>query len=406
MGGGMAMTGRRGFLGLAAAAATMAQGELEWNTPAPRDCPAPPSKDFKGLVFTGRHAEYTKADTWYPSWASDGNLYSPWTDGSVDDVRCSSGGVKAQTGSAKIAGDDPLALRVLEPRTYPGDPAPYGGRYPCGSLVYEGVWHYGTYCLNDSEGDAGKGLNWDILGPFVGFRHSTDYGKTWTDTPHTPASPLFGEPASVNGPVKIGAPHFVDFGRNMEHSPDGKAYLVAHGATSKDPAPRPANLSWITGDEIYLCRVKPSIATMNDRASYEYFAGSGRWTRQLDKAQPVFAWNNRAGCVTATYNAPLKRYFMCVTDGVDTVGRFHTYLLESAVIAGPWRVVTYMQHFGEQAYFVNIPSKFISADGMTLWLMYAANFSNGNKNWNTEHKSNPPGGRYGMCLQEVRLKRA
>jgi hypothetical protein len=31
-------------------------------------------------------------------------------------------------------------------------------------------------------------------------------------------------------PVKIGAPKFVDFGKNMEHSPDGKAYLVAHGA--------------------------------------------------------------------------------------------------------------------------------------------------------------------------------
>ena len=26
--------------------------------------------------------------------------------------------------------------------------------------------------------------------------------------------------------VKLGAPHFVDFGRNSEHSPDGRAYLV------------------------------------------------------------------------------------------------------------------------------------------------------------------------------------
>jgi hypothetical protein len=33
------------------------------------------------VAFTGRHAEYTGADTWYPSWANDGNLYSPWPDG-------------------------------------------------------------------------------------------------------------------------------------------------------------------------------------------------------------------------------------------------------------------------------------------------------------------------------------
>ena len=28
-----------------------------------------------------------------------------------------------------------------------GDASPYRGRYPCGSLVHNGVWYYGTYCL-------------------------------------------------------------------------------------------------------------------------------------------------------------------------------------------------------------------------------------------------------------------
>ena len=60
-----------------------------------------------------------------------------------------------------------------------------------------------------------------------------------------------------------------------------------------------------------------------------------------------------------------------------------------------------MKDFGEQAYFVNIPSKFISADGRTLWLCYSANFTNG---WlGTKFAGNPPGSRYGMCLQEVKL---
>ena len=51
---------------------------------------------------------------------------------------------------------------------------------------------------------------------------------------------------------------------------------------------------------------------------------------------------------------------------------------------------------------MNIPSKFISADGRALWLCYAANFSQG---WaGVKFQSLPAGSRYGMCLQEVRLR--
>ena len=55
-----------------------------WRSEPPADCPFQPSASLTGVEFTGRHAEYTTADTWYPSWASDGNLYSPWTDGEVN----------------------------------------------------------------------------------------------------------------------------------------------------------------------------------------------------------------------------------------------------------------------------------------------------------------------------------
>ena len=65
-------------------------------------------------------------------------------------------------------------------------------------------------------------------------------------------------------------------------------------------------------------------------------------------------------------------------------------------------MVTYMKSFGEQGYFVNFPSKFIGLDGRTLWMCYAANFSNGVKEW-PHHKANPPGSGYGMVLQQVRL---
>ena len=381
-----------------------------WPSKPPAGCPFQKSTDITGLAFTGRHVRYANADTWYPSWAANGRMYSPWTDGKVGSVSSNSIGKKATTGFATILGDDPLHLEIIDAGTYPGDPTPYEGRYPCGSLVYNGVWYYGTYCLLDSDHDPGKGLNWDILGPLVGYRYSLDYGKTWHDTPHTPANPLFGEPARPGGKVKMGSPHFVDFGKNMQYSPDGKAYLVGHGATDPDPSPRPANLSWITGDQIYIARVKPSIHNMNNRAMYEFFAGYDAqhrpiWTGDFARIKPLVDWNNNCGCVTMTYNAPLKKFLMCITDGGNTISKFNTYILESEHVDGPWKLVVYMREFGEQAYFVNIPSKFISQDGRTAWLCYAANFSNGNPNWNTHYRDIPPGGGYGMTLQEIKLLR-
>ena len=190
-----------------------------WPSEAPKDCPFELSKDIVGIAFTGVHSDYQVADTWYPSWASDGNLYSPWTDGSTpraDGSRENSNsgtGKEATTGQAVVIGDDPLTLKIVSLGLAKGDASPYKGRYPCGSLVYNNVWYYGTYCLApEGKTDYGpEAYNWPWLGPFVGFRHSTDFGKTWTDTLHTPAKPLFRETGMWGYPVKIGSPHFVDF---------------------------------------------------------------------------------------------------------------------------------------------------------------------------------------------------
>ena len=143
--------------------------------------------------------------------------------------------------------------------------------------------------------------------------------------------------------------------------------------------------------------------------AYEFFAGhdaTGKpvWTRDFTKIKPLLEWNNHMGCVTATYVPGLKKYLMCVTDGWPTVAKMTSYILEADAITGPWRMVSYMKDFGEQGYFLNFPSKFISPDGQTLWLCYSANFSPG---WNgVKLKFNPPGGRYGLCLHEVRLLRS
>ena len=363
-----------------------------------------------GLALTGRYANYTNADTWYPTWAADGHLYSPWTDGALlpsgeyDPTGVAAGGYpcnsldwdgrRAATGQARIVGDDPLHLRVenLTPRVE-ADPAPYGGRYPCGSLAHNGVWYYGTYGLADTTGAALP--QWNVMGPCVGFRWSTDAGATWTETPRTPAAPLFAEDPS-RAPVKLGAPHFVDFGQNMQHSPDGLAYLVAHGSTRPE-----AQNSWEKGDQVYLARVRPSIATINDPAAYEFFAGYGaggaaRWSARLADLQPMLEWPGHLGIANLSYNPGLGRYLLFVTDA-RTNTHYDLLIMESETVSGPWRQAAHWERFGPAAYFVNAPTKFMSADGRTFWLLYSANWSE------KETAGDPVGSAYSMSWHEVRV---
>ena len=315
------------------------------------------------------------------------------------------------TGQAVIEGDDPMNLTRTALENQEASAYPYGGRYPCGSLVYNGIWYYGTYCLSPFGWTkyGGRSYNWPSLGPFVGFRISRDFGKSWEPCPHTPENPIFGECGIAGYPVKIGAPHFVDFGKNMEHSPDGKAYLVAHGSDLKFYPVKPENFahnSWITGDQIYLIRVTPSPETINDPGAYEFYAGKDSdgnpvWTGDFSKIAPLLEWQNNMGCVTVTYNAPLGRYFMAVTDGRDTCSEMNTYILESESLTGEWKLVTYMRSFGEQAFFVNFPTKFISPDGRKMIMCYSANFAPQANGYAL--RSNPPESRPGMMMTEIEL---
>jgi hypothetical protein len=387
-----------------------------WVSEKPSDCPFPDSRSLTKIRFLGLKSGFIYGDTFYPSWADDDLMYSPWTDGATwrldgrMEGSFSMGTTSSPTGQAVVAGNDPLNLIIYSLGLDNAPTKTYAGRYPCGSLVYNGVWYYGTYCLGP-EVQARYGdqiYNLPYLGPFVGFRTSTNKGQTWKACPHTPDKPIFPETGLNGYPVKIGSPHFVDFGKNMEHSPDGKAYMVAHGADINDPKPRFGNSSWITGDQIYLLRVTPSPEDINDASKWEFYTGRDAdghavWTNDFAQIKPLLEWNNNMGCVTVTYNAVLKKYLMCITDGVNTCGQMNTYLLEADSLTGEWKLITYMKNFGEQGYFVNIPSKFIEKDGKTMWLLYSGNFA---PNWNGEViKVNPVGSHYGFVMQKIRLEK-
>ncbi len=402
-----------------------------WPSQEGPDCPIKRSTDIVGVGFPGRYATYTGADTWYPIWDADGNLYSPYTDGGVPETEgykagnSHSGVQQCTTGHAQIVGNDPMNLTVNNLGTFRAEPYPYGGRYPCGSLCHNGIWYHGSYCLDSWR------YSWWLQRPFVGFRWSDDKGKTWTDSECTPLDNLFGEhpdPSTLGTgtrqitfnekdywtgetltktedivsfeKIKMGAPHFVDFGKNMEHSPDGKAYIVAHGATNPE-----GSHSWCLGDQIYMARVTPSPQTINDRQAWEYFAGhdsrgKARWSSNWNDIKPILDWPGHMGIVTCVYNPGLKKYLMFATASGYAADKwtYDTSVLESDAVDGPYKLVSYMEAFSTSAYFVNMPSKFISADGRTGWLIYSDNCTGLNR-------TAPVGGGYWMTLQEMQFFR-
>src|SRR5258706_4469430 len=89
----------------------MSGSPLVWPDSTSNDCPFPRSTRISAEVrFTGRSfvAPQSGADTWYPSWASDGSLYSTFADGTVNGftVQGYQGPDSQRTGHARIDGHD------------------------------------------------------------------------------------------------------------------------------------------------------------------------------------------------------------------------------------------------------------------------------------------------------------
>jgi len=365
------------------------------------------SKAFGGVSFTGRYASYTDADTWYPSYATDGTIYSCCTDGKIGSVGFSSPNPRA----AVAYGADPLKLSVGivgGPVIHSGANGPSGqfkfGRYPSANLLYNDIWYYGTYLLEwNDRALYVPNFDWQILQPFVGFRLSSDFGASWYD--HTePDDPIFENPHEkmVNAhnvgfseyEIMIGAPHFVDFGVNLENAPTDKktgrkwAYMVAHGADAMSDI---AHTSWISGDNIYLLRIlmpegkdlAENGLYFNNPSNWQYFSKDGtyrNWNRDnllevYHNIRPIVDATGFLGNVGLTYNKPLGKYIMTLSRVSEIPGAFNAIILESDSIDGEYKVVQYLKCFSTVSYFLNIPSKFISEDGRTMWLSYSSNYA-------------------------------
>ena len=214
-------------------------------------------------------------------------------------------------------------------------------------------------------------LNFDDA-PAASISRSDDGGQTWT---WDRSGPMF------SGGV-FTTVIFLDYGKDYAAAPDG--YVYAYGldhnwrASFSDTVPHPVDL--------YLGRVPRD--SVQDRTSWEFYAGltaddAPIWSRDIGRRAAVLhdartVHHDGAGALEEhtvisqggiVYNAPLRRYLY--TSWTEFTFEFY----QAPAPWGPWRAMA-SKDFGRYpwtldsygGYATTIPSKYISADGGTMWL--------------------------------------
>ena len=283
------------------------------NQPPTRVAPYPASPVIKSLMIQPDRLTVGNGDNWPITWADDGNQYTFYCDG--DGFGGGSG--NGSMCPAMILGSPPnftgQNIATTSGRKTGGGPE---GRKASGLLMVEGVLY--VWARNLNKDGTGSSLAW-----------SADRAKTWTW-----AAWSFPE---------IGYPVWLNAGQNNDAAQD----------------------EYIT-----------------DRNSYRFFSGldvqgAPQWTTEGDRRKPVFTDPGHCYRPEVVYNPGIKRYLLCTaTSGSPRwCGTDEKYLgiFDAPTPWGPWTTVKRIHGWGEEEnpFQPRIPSKWISDDGMSFYLLYS-----------------------------------
>jgi CubicO group peptidase (beta-lactamase class C family) len=319
----------------------------------------PPSPAISRIEWAPAEAIVRQAkgsDNFPLTWADDDQLYTAYGDGQGFEPFVPE---KLSLGFAKILGSPPRFSGV-NIRSVTGEQRGDGerGRKASGMLMVKGVLYLWTRNAGNSQ------LAW-----------STDHGRTWTwsDWKLT---------------TSFGCPTFLNFGKNYAGARDNYVYIYSHDADS----------AYAVADRMVLARV-PSDRIRN-REAYEFLEQLGParqpvWTRDIEQRGGVFV--NPRGCYRSgiTFNPALRRYLWCQI-GPDKDSRFAGGLgvYDAPEPWGPWTTVYFTDKWdvgpGENASF---PTKWMSADGKTLHLVFSGDDSFSVRRATVELTTNATGSR-------------
>ncbi len=275
------------------------------------------------------------SDNWPTTWGDDDRLYTAYGDGWGFEPKVP---VKLSLGFAAIEGP-PGNFRGRNIRSPSGECRGDGpqGKKASGILMVGGV----LYLCARNAGNAQ-------------IAHSADHGRRWTwcDWRFT---------------TSFGCPTFLHFGRDHAGARDQYVYLYSPDSPG---AYEPA-------DRMVLARVPRDRITQ--REAYEFFqrrdaSGKPCWTKQIERRGGVFERPGRCGRSIVSFDAPLGRYLWVQVFSspgkASEPGGLAVY--DATQPWGPWTTVFDQPRWdvspGETAGF---PTKWISADGRTLYLVFS-----------------------------------
>jgi hypothetical protein len=239
----------------------------------------------------------SEGDTWVPTWAQNGQLYSP-----SNDTTGFHSAPKANIAFNRIDGirPDHLGGETVNPMPSYGKEAergPDGCTWKSsGCACIDGVlyWVIARHRYGQESGDPYRrqtAHNASII-------KSVDRGRTWTRSARLNyRSPMF--PGR-----RFATPYFIQFGRNGAAPSNVGDYVYAISN----------NGFWDCGDDVIVGRVARSRIGRLRAADWEYFTGgngdAASWTGNMDRALPVLSGPRKFGMTGATYLRRYDRYLM------------------------------------------------------------------------------------------------
>ncbi len=309
-----------------------------------------------------------ESDNFPMTWHSDGNLYTVWGDGWGWD-RSQGSDLKAGLGISRISGSPPsLSSHDVFYSIPDGCQSE-----ECGKSY--GIISTGSNLYMWVSPDTGPSTtNFDR---FTLYK-STNGGGSWSSI------------SSVRwtSSDNIMLPSMLQFGQGYTGVPSHAAGYVYSYATR--PYQINNGFQMQSPGVIYLMRVPTG--QIETKSSYQFFSGldgSGNptWTSSVSEKVPVVQMADTGWApMTVTYDAPLHKYIM-VGDHNKNNGEIcgrGLAVYQADRPWGPWSLVKEIDSFAEEStFFYNFPSKWISSDGKTMWMVFTGNDKAGGEEWDS-----------------------
>lgn len=308
-------------------------------------------------------------DLWPSCWSDDDALYAANGDGAGFGYDFSDVVVNRVTGDPAADNLEGEALAFGDEVGQVWSGAEFT-RKPTGMLCVDGTIYLAVQDLRLDFNEA----------PAATIARSDDHGESWTwDT----SAPMFADHVFTTI-------FFADFGQEGEHAPDGYAYAYGLDGNWRDSF----DDSVADPSELFLARVPT--ASVQDASTWEFYAGApgdseASWVSDIAMKRPVLIdarvqhpsndGSNEAGQTVGahdlsvlsqggvTYIPARDRYIY--TSWTELTFEFY----ESPTPWGPWTLFL-SEDFGAYpwteerfgGYGTSIPSKFVSDDGLTMWV--------------------------------------